>query len=214
MSPFNPQDLDESQLATRLLHVPSPLPFLGYWYVHTRINHPDSSFFFPAMLIGPSLDYATYDSLIKHTIYQHPPPGTGPEQAKATKRRIPYGRKRVAYLHLVIGLGFLGIYAVYGGRGSYSRILGDDWSKWGLLTRFGFVQFAGFVARTKYYAVWSLSEVGLFWSRSGKLIVGRLYPDWCRIQWVRFKDRTDPLEQSAKHQHHLHRDCRELQSLV
>jgi lysophospholipid acyltransferase len=25
------QDLDASQLATRLSHVPSPLPFLGYW---------------------------------------------------------------------------------------------------------------------------------------------------------------------------------------
>jgi hypothetical protein len=197
------QDLDESQLATRLSHVPSPLPFLGYWCVcrsplssplfstttqgrqncarlYTLLSgvpnpsdiqlpwpfstippalHPDSSFFFPAMLIGPSLDYATYDSLVKGTIYTTPPPGTGTEQAKAAKRRIPYGRKRVAYLHLIIGLAFLGIYAVYGSRGSYTRILGDDWSKWGHLTRFGFIQFAGFVARTKYYAVWSLSEV-------------------------------------------------------
>lgn len=28
---IDPQDLDASQLATRLSHVPSPLPFLGYW---------------------------------------------------------------------------------------------------------------------------------------------------------------------------------------
>ena len=121
----------------------------------------DCSFFFPSMLIGPSLDYATYNSLITHTIYSTPPPGTGAEQAKATKRRIPYGRKRVAYLHLAIGLSFLGFYAVYGGRGSYTRVLGDDWGKWSMLTKFGFVQFAAFVAKSKYYAVWSMSEVGV-----------------------------------------------------
>lgn len=165
-----PEDLDASQLATRLSHVPSPLPYLGY------------CFFFPAMLIGPSLDYATYDSLVKHTIYQQAPPGTGDEQATAAKRRIPYGRKRVAYLHLVLGLGFLGVYAVYGGRGSYTRIVGNDWNKWGVLTKFGFVQFAGFIARTKYYAVWSLSEVGsaVVW-----LTLGSVYPHGYRIQRVR-----------------------------
>jgi lysophospholipid acyltransferase len=111
------------------------------------------------MLIGPSVDYATYDSLVTGRIYKTAPPGTGAEQEKATKRRTPYGRRRVAYLHFVIGLAFLGIYAVYAGRGSYARILGPDWSQWGLLTKFGFIQFAGFIARTKYYAVWSLSEV-------------------------------------------------------
>lgn len=128
-----------------------PSPSLASW--------TESSFFFPAMLIGPSVDYATYDSLVTGTIYKTAPPGTGAEQEKAAKRRTPYGRRRVAYLHFVIGLAFLGVYAVYGGRGSYARILGPDWMKWGILTKFGFVQFAGFIARTKYYAVWSLSEV-------------------------------------------------------
>lgn len=151
----------------------------------------DASFFFPSMLIGPSLDYATYNSLITHTIYSTPPPGTGVEQAKATKRRIPYGRKRVAYLHLALGLSFLGFYAVYGGRGSYTRILGEDWSKWSLLTRFGFVQFAAFVAKSKYYAVWSMSEVG---RAKAALIPGRVYPHRGGVQRLRPKDRTNTLE--------------------
>lgn len=43
-------------------------------------------------------------------------------------------------------------------KGSYERVNSYAWTTWSLLTRFGFVQFAGFVARTKYYAVWSLSE--------------------------------------------------------
>jgi hypothetical protein len=208
------QNLDESQLATRLCHVPSPLPYLGY------------CFFFPAMLIGPSLDYATYDSLVRHTIYTQPPPGTGPEQIKATRRRIPYGRKRVAYLHLAIGLGFLGVYAVYGGRGSYSRVLGDDWAKWGLLTRFGFVQFAGIIARTKYYAVWSLSEVSEtpWTSGIGHLAssvfsaeadrIGRVYPHRDRFQWIRSQDGSNALEQGAKRQYRFDRIGRELQGCV
>ncbi|ORY32801.1 MBOAT, membrane-bound O-acyltransferase family-domain-containing protein [Naematelia encephala] len=140
------EDLDASQLATRLQHVPSPLPFLGY------------CFFFPSFLVGPSFDYSTYDSLIKHTIYDIPPPGTSEAQVKATKRRVPHGRKRVAYLHLVLGLVFLGVYAVYGQRAAYSRILTPTWYTWGWLTRFGFIQLAGFIARTKYYALWSLTE--------------------------------------------------------
>ncbi|WWC89239.1 uncharacterized protein L201_004158 [Kwoniella dendrophila CBS 6074] len=140
------EDLDAGQIETRLTKLPSPLAFLGY------------CLFFPAILPGPSFDYATYDSLVHHTIYRVPPPGSTVEQAKAAKKRLPYGRKRVAYLHLVIGLVFLGIYASYGTKFAYSRILTVDWYKWSLLQRLGFVQLAGFLARTKYYAVWSLSE--------------------------------------------------------
>jgi len=110
------------------------------------------------MLIGPSLDYVTYDSLVLKTIYNTTPPGQDDSQAKL-KRRVPHGRKRVAYLHLVIGLAFLGVYAVYGGRAAYQRVLTPAWYSWSLLSRFGFVQLAGIVARVKYYGVWSLAEV-------------------------------------------------------
>ncbi|XAO23955.1 hypothetical protein I312_102744 [Cryptococcus bacillisporus CA1280] len=115
-------------------------------------------FFFPSVLVGPSFDYATYDALIHKRLYSSPPPGSSPEQAKATKRRIPYGRKRVAYLHLVIGLFFLGVYALYGDKYSYENVLNPIWTGWGWTRKLGFVQLAGLLARTKYYAVWSLSE--------------------------------------------------------
>ncbi|WWD17220.1 hypothetical protein CI109_101658 [Kwoniella shandongensis] len=131
---------------TRLTTVPNPLAFLGY------------CFFFPSILVGPSFNYATYDSLVHHRIYRVAPPGTSVEQAKAAKRRVPYGRKRVAYLHFVIGLAFLGVYSIYSSKLSYGRILTPIWSTWSLGEKFGFVQLAGLIARTKYYAVWSLSE--------------------------------------------------------
>ncbi|WVQ79951.1 hypothetical protein IAT38_002052 [Cryptococcus sp. DSM 104549] len=140
------EGLDANQLETRLTSVPNPLAFLGY------------CFFFPSILVGPSFDYATYDALVHRTIYHVAPPGTSVEQAKATKRRVPYGRKRVAYLHAVMGLLFLGVYATFGSQFDYARILTPVWTSWGLPEKFGFVQMAGIIARTKYYAVWSLSE--------------------------------------------------------
>ncbi|KAK8864477.1 hypothetical protein IAR55_001727 [Kwoniella newhampshirensis] len=140
-------ELDPSQIETRLTTVPNPLAFLGY------------CFFFPSVLVGPSFDYATYDSLVHHRLYRVAPPGTSVEQAKAAKHRVPYGRKRVAYLHLAIGLAFLGIYSTYSSQLSYDRILTPVWYTWSLGEKFGFVQLAGLIARTKYYAVWSMSEV-------------------------------------------------------
>nr|ODN88185.1 lysophospholipid acyltransferase [Cryptococcus depauperatus CBS 7841] len=139
-------ELDVFQKETRLVTTPDFLAFLGY------------CFFFPGLLVGPSFDYVTYDALVHHRLYHNAPPGASIEQAKATKRRIPYGRKRVAYLHLVVGLCFLGIYATYGDKFDYSRVLSPSWNGWSWLERFGFVQMAGLLARTKYYAVWSLSE--------------------------------------------------------
>ncbi|ODO09822.1 hypothetical protein I350_02040 [Cryptococcus amylolentus CBS 6273] len=140
------EDLDTSQRETRLTDLPGLIPFLGY------------CFFFPSILVGPSFDYATYDALVHHRLYNIAPPGTSAEQAAAVKTRIPYGRKRVAYLHLVIGLSFLGLYATYGGKFSYEQILGKEFLGYKLIQKLGFVQLCGLFARTKYYAVWSLSE--------------------------------------------------------
>lgn len=130
------------------------------------------SFFFPSFLAGPTFDYATYDALVLHRLYTQAPVPTPSQVAsgskgaaelvaaeKETRRRVPYGRKRVAYLQLVLGLTFMGVYATYGSRGNYERILGNDWLRWGWVVRFGFVQLAGVVSRTKYYGVWCLCEV-------------------------------------------------------
>ena len=127
----------------------------AFQHLAHRLN---GSFFFPAVLVGPSFDYSTYDALVLHKIYDITPPDMDDSQGKM-KTREPFGRRRVAMLHLVLGLVFLGVYAVYGGRASYERILTPVWYSWGPITRFGFIQFAGVIARTKYYAAWSLTEV-------------------------------------------------------
>jgi lysophospholipid acyltransferase len=74
---------------------------------------------------------------------------------------IPRGRKTIAYLKLVVGLGMLGFYSVFGGKMAYERIVGEEawWSAKGWFARWVYVMIAGFTARTKYYAIWSISEV-------------------------------------------------------
>ncbi|KAK4690004.1 hypothetical protein P7C73_g106, partial [Tremellales sp. Uapishka_1] len=103
-----------TELAARLAKIPSPLAFLGY------------CFFFPSILVGPSFDYATYSALVSHTLFYDSPDAKG-------KRKVPIGRKRVAYLHLVIGLAFLGVYATYGSAAGYDVVLSPIWEKWGLV---------------------------------------------------------------------------------
>jgi lysophospholipid acyltransferase len=173
------------------------------------VGGTDASFFFPSMLIGPSLDYVTYDSLVLKTIYNITPPGQDDSQAKL-KRRVPHGRKRVAYLHLLIGLAFLGIYAVYGGRAAYQRVLTPIWYSWSLLSRFGFVQLAGIVARIKYYAVWSLAEVScrfLHWrtklmSQGACILTGAGFngydPKTGRTLWNRLRNVNIPAIETAE----------------
>lgn len=146
--------------------------------VRRDIDTTKHSFFFPSVLIGPSLEYSTYDALVLGKLYDTPPPGV---QDSQHNRRIPHGRKRVAYLHLLIGLAFLGGYSVYGGQASYSRILTPTWYTWSWITRLGFINLAGFVARTKYYAVWSMSEVSQY---SIQLKTGRLHPHRSRVQRI------------------------------
>lgn len=120
-------------------------------------------------MAGPASDFATYDALVKGTLFTAPPATNASsaraasESKKAVKRnrksRSPALRKTVAYQKLALGLMFLAIYALYGGKASHERILDAKW--WyshTKLWRFGFIQLAGFMARAKYYAVWTLAE--------------------------------------------------------
>ena len=84
-------------------------------------------FYFPGFLVGPYIDYASYKSLIDESIYNKTPtpPGTPGVNGNGTKprRKVPSGRKRVAYRKMIIGLGFLGLFVSMGGTYNYSVTL-------------------------------------------------------------------------------------------
>ncbi|GAA5895204.1 lysophospholipid acyltransferase [Sporobolomyces salmoneus] len=140
------EKLDKTQQASRIENVPNLLQFMGY------------CLFFPSILAGPSYTYRSYDSFTSKRLYLKETSTTKiPEQI--TSKEIPKGRKRKAMKRFITALVFLGIYSTYGGQFGMDRLLeGKFVAKRSLLQRIGFMNLAGFVARTKYYAVWCMAE--------------------------------------------------------
>ncbi|PCH41333.1 MBOAT-domain-containing protein [Wolfiporia cocos MD-104 SS10] len=139
-------ELDEWQTEKRIVEYPSLLAFLGY------------AFWFPGFLVGPSLEYANYDTLIHGTLFKALE--NDKEHAKSIRQRklIPKGRKRVAYRRMLYGLIFLGAYVTFGGSYNIGVVVQDWFAKRSLFYRIGYLQICGFFERTKYYAVWTLTE--------------------------------------------------------
>ena len=60
--------------------------------------------------MGPFLEYAEYDALISEKLFESVPPPEHLKEDMKRKRALPPGRKRVAYVKMIMGLGFLGLY--------------------------------------------------------------------------------------------------------
>ncbi|KAJ7672880.1 MBOAT, membrane-bound O-acyltransferase family-domain-containing protein [Mycena rosella] len=133
-------DLDKWQTSKRVTNFPSLLEFLGY------------SFYFPGILVGPYLDYADYMDLINETVFK-----TLAVKGKSG-RNVPAGRKRVAYRKMVTGLVYLGIFIVLGGSWNFSISLTPWFLEQSLFYRIAIYQMCGVFERTKYYAIWTLTE--------------------------------------------------------
>lgn len=175
-------------MSSRLTKVPGIHAFLGY------------ALFFPSIIVGPSFDFNLYNSFVNGNLFLDPPT-SAPEPAgkpisnetpasgtsvkgdddiagAVASFKPPKGRKRVAYVHMGVGVGFLAAYALLGSKATYEGILREEWKTyslpfkyvlWSLLVmiysfliylimRFLYVQAAGLIARLKYYAVWELTD--------------------------------------------------------
>ncbi|KAH0839574.1 MBOAT, membrane-bound O-acyltransferase family-domain-containing protein [Lanmaoa asiatica] len=134
------EDLDKWQLQKRITKYPTLLEFLGF------------SFYFPGVLVGPYLDYASYTSLIDESLFK------SVESTKPMRRAIPDGRKRVAYRKMLMGLVFLGLFVVLNPSYNFAIALTPWFAEQSLLYRITVFQFYGLIERCKYYAVWTLTE--------------------------------------------------------
>ncbi|KAF8607705.1 MBOAT-domain-containing protein, partial [Ceratobasidium sp. AG-I] len=148
------QDLDPSQLATKITDYPSLLEFLGY------VLYP------PGLLVGPAFEFVSYRALIDESIFTPPPNANGSypaangngAAAPKTQSRIPLGRKRAAYTKMLQGLACLLLFTFFGPKFDHSVTLKPWWAARPFWYRVANVQIIGFFARTKYYGVWSLTE--------------------------------------------------------
>ncbi|KDQ65032.1 hypothetical protein JAAARDRAFT_28695 [Jaapia argillacea MUCL 33604] len=139
----NVEELDKWQQQMRVTKFPSPLAFLGY------------AFYFPGVLVGPYLEFNSYQSLIDESLFKS---AQSPNLDSKKKRAVPDGRKRVAYGKMVKGLVFLGLYIFLYGSFNYTVVTAAWFQKKSLWYRLGYYQICGFFERTKYYAIWTLTE--------------------------------------------------------
>ncbi|KAN0060981.1 Lysophospholipid acyltransferase [Thecaphora frezii] len=139
------EECDDSQKKTRITEMPSLLEFLGY------------IFYAPGVLIGPSTRFADYRAWSDGSLFASL---KGKEKTNENGQRLPPGRNRAACLELAVGLGFMAIYSTIAPKYGYERLIGANGGfegyKW--YQRILYVQTAGFMARTKYYGIWSLTN--------------------------------------------------------
>ncbi|EJF62867.1 MBOAT-domain-containing protein [Dichomitus squalens] len=143
------EDLDKWQTEQRVVEYPSLLEFLGY------------AFYFPGFLVGPYLTYNEYQALVTGSLYKAAEQrewSAVNETSHLTKRLVPHGRKRVAFKKMFIGLIFLALYVLFYPELNYGITIEDEFESRRLLSRIILLQFCGFFERTKYYAVWTLTE--------------------------------------------------------
>lgn len=79
---------------------------------------PSIRFYFPGFLVGPYLEYSSYMSLIDESIFKSTAANGNVHDTKSA-RKVPRGRKRVAYRKMIMGLIFLGLFVTLGGSFNY-----------------------------------------------------------------------------------------------
>jgi len=129
-------------------------------------------------------------------------------------RKLPPGRKRVAYTKMFMGLLYLGLFVVFGATHNFSAALEPSFTEKSILvrcadlgyyiswlsclTRFhvriGLFQVYGFFERSKYYAIWTLTEVRHILDHDVCLTLwtGSQYHYWAWLHGFRFV-RPNPL---------------------
>lgn len=142
-----PEDqLSDFQKDRKLKEIPSVLDFAGY------------VLFFPALFAGPAFDYADYRRWIDTSMFDVPAqvdPSKKPPVRK--KRRIPRSGTPAVWKGAT-GLVWILLYLNMAGPYSHEVPLQDSFLEYGIVRRVWILIMAGFVARFKYYGVWSLTE--------------------------------------------------------
>ncbi|KAK4696325.1 hypothetical protein P7C70_g8396, partial [Phenoliferia sp. Uapishka_3] len=138
-------ELDPTQRASKIDNVPGLIPFLGY------------AFYFPSILAGPAFTFKAYQNFVTRSLFAKEMTHKDNKVIKE-KTIIPPGRRRKAAKRCLTGVVFLAIYSLYGSKASYFKMLEPSFQERRFAYRFFFMQCCGFLARTKYYAVWCIAE--------------------------------------------------------
>lgn len=111
--------------------------------------------YFPSLMAGPAFDYIDYASYINTTMFDTPAGQPAPATKKS--RRIPRSG-RPALIKCITGLAWLGGFLALKPYFSDTIINSDVYASRSLLRRILMLWGLGIATRTKYYAVWTLTE--------------------------------------------------------
>ncbi|CAO1632355.1 unnamed protein product [Parajaminaea phylloscopi] len=141
------EQCDEQQKGQRITEMPSIIEFLGY------------CFYFPGVLVGPSTRFVDYRAWANGTLYSSP---KGKEKETGSSTMPPPGRVVEAVRQLAIGFFFLAIFALFAPSWQFSSLIYPA-SEGGVSTspflwRAWYAVVASFMARTKYYGIWTLTN--------------------------------------------------------
>ena len=140
-------DLTPFQRDRVLRELPSLLDFAGY------------VLFFPSLLAGPACDFAEYRRWLDTSMFAVPA-SMDPAKRPPTRRKRKIPRSgRPAMKKMAVGLVWIFVFLKLSARYPPSMVLYDNVAgATSFLRRVWLLYVMGFVARTKYYGVWSLTE--------------------------------------------------------
>ncbi|KPM36887.1 Lysophospholipid acyltransferase [Neonectria ditissima] len=141
-----PDQLSDFQRDHMLKELPSLLDYAG-WVL-----------FFPALFAGPSFDFTDYRRWLDTTMFDVSPqvdPSKKPPVRR--KRKIPRSGGPAAW-KAFSGLSWIGLFMAMSGSYNPATLTGDSYVEYGFLRRVWIMHLVNFVARLKYYGVWSLTE--------------------------------------------------------
>jgi lysophospholipid acyltransferase len=175
------EECDAQQKSQRITQMPGLIEFLGY------------AFFFPGVLIGPSTRFCDFRAWANGTLYTSPK-GKEKDNGKSAPQQPPPGRVRAASKELAIGLFFLAIFALYAPGWDFTAlVLSPEQGGVGhepFLWRLWFAMVASFMARTKYYGIWTLTNAscilsGLSYNGLAPIAAGGSSELGARTRWDR-----------------------------
>lgn len=115
-------------------------------------------FFFPALLAGPAMDFAEYRRWLDTSMFDVPSTVEASKKPPTRKkRRIPRSATPALW-KLAQGLVWILLFLVCSGSYNPNLLVSDSYMDHGLLKRVWLMYITNFVARMKYYGVWSMTE--------------------------------------------------------
>ncbi|TGZ81040.1 MBOAT-domain-containing protein [Ascodesmis nigricans] len=138
------QELNDFQKDRRIEKLPNLLNYTAY------------VFFFPSLFAGPAFDYREFERWLDCSMFNMEVPDVKRGGMKK-KRKIPKSSVPATY-KAVEGIVWILAFTWLSAKYPAELYTGDEFTKYGMLRRYWLIYVFGFVARTKYYGIWSLTE--------------------------------------------------------